>query len=56
MPYDQDADDAQFEQSAAYDYKVEAFGAPCPIHKTLTWGGDCPDCEIDWDEEPEETR
>ena len=45
--YDQAADDAQFEASAAYDYKVEAYGDRCPGCGTLRWGGDCPRCMDD---------
>lgn len=42
--FDQAADDARFELDAPYDYKVEAYGAPCSACHTLTWGGDCPNC------------
>lgn len=38
-------DDDRFEFNARYDYVVEAYGAPCPRHGTLTWQGDCPQCD-----------
>ena len=46
MPWN---DDYRFDDDflAAYDYKVEAYGDPCPKHNTLRWGGDCPDCQIE---------
>jgi hypothetical protein len=39
-------DDSMYDLQAREDYKREAYGAPCRVHGTLTWGGDCPDCEL----------
>lgn len=41
--------DAMYDEVARADYRREAYGAPCPRHRTLTWGGDCPDCEAEQD-------
>lgn len=44
MFYDQEADDRDFELFSRYDYLREAYGDPCPVHGTLRWQADCPDC------------
>ena len=44
--YDEDLDPA-YELHAVSDYRREAYGDPCPVHGTLRWQADCPDCEIE---------
>jgi hypothetical protein len=44
-----DERDPMYDLMTAYVYRREAYGAPCAKHGTLTWGGDCPDCEAEND-------
>jgi hypothetical protein len=41
---------------AAYDYRREAYGDPCPRHGTLRWQADCPDCEVEAEELAEDVE
>ena len=49
IPYDEDHD-PMYDVNAAADYRREAYGAPCPRHGELTYGGDCSQCEAEADE------
>jgi hypothetical protein len=39
--FDQDEEDARYEQQAPTDYKLEAYDDPCPKCGVPTYGGDC---------------
>lgn len=45
MHYDER--DPMYDLMAAWDYRREAYGAPCPRHGELTWGGDCSQCNAE---------
>ena len=47
-------DDPFYDIAARNDARREAYGAPCPKHGTLTWGGDCGDCLAEWELDDEQ--
>lgn len=47
-------DDPFYAIKAALDYRREAYGDPCPTCGCPRWGGDCPNCHND-DEDDAET-
>jgi hypothetical protein len=48
--------DPMYDLLAAYDYRREAYGDPCPRHGTLRWQADCPDCEVEAEELAEDVE